>query len=194
MAQRQGTVIHSRTPRPGQTCTEDSQQRPFTHVRCQSRATSQKSKKCEWNPRHCQWLKTWGRSAEPTHISTRDYRDQPETRHGNVVTFNHTSSLGWTDSTTGRVNWGELRKKLHKVSGTHRELCWKRFEGMVFPVEVGCRGFPAQSLWRTISRLGITGRSRKRALSAIAQETEGSSLLIWQKREERWVGGHSAEK
>ena len=31
---------------------------------------------------------------EPTKISTRDHRDQPETRHGYVVTFNQTSSLG----------------------------------------------------------------------------------------------------
>jgi len=132
MAPRQGTVIHSRTPRPVKTCTEDSQQRSFTHFLCQIRARGHMSKKCEWNPRHCHWLETGSRPEEPTHISTRDLRDQPETRHGYVVTFNQTRSLGWTDSTMERENLGELRKKTHKLSGPHRELCWKRLEGMVF--------------------------------------------------------------
>jgi len=133
----------SGTPRPGKTCTEDSQQRPFTHNLCQSRARGQRSKKCEWNPRHCQWLETGSRPEEPTQISTRDHRYQPETRHGYVVTFNQTSILGWTDSTVGRENWGELRKKTHKVPGPQRELCWKRLEAWCFTVKVDCKEFPA---------------------------------------------------
>ena len=35
----------------------------------------------------------------------------------------------------------------------------KRLKTWCFPVEVGCRGFPAQSVWRTLGRLGIIGKS-----------------------------------
>ena len=97
------------------------------------------------------------------------------------------------------VPWEErieesFERKLTKYQALTESCIERGWKAWCFPVEVGCRGFPAQSLWRTFNRLGITGQSRKRALSAIARETEGASLWIWRKREEQWVGGHSAEK
>ena len=35
----------------------------------------------------------------------------------------------------------------------------------LFPVEVGCRGFPAQSAWKLLTRLGMSGRTRKTTLT-----------------------------
>ncbi|XP_052256458.1 uncharacterized protein LOC127861820 [Dreissena polymorpha] len=34
----------------------------------------------------------------------------------------------------------------------------------LFPIEIGDRGFPAQSLWKKLSALGMRGRERKRAV------------------------------
>ena len=31
----------------------------------------------------------------------------------------------------------------------------------LFPLEVGCRGFPAQSVWKLLTRLGMSGRTHK---------------------------------
>ena len=31
----------------------------------------------------------------------------------------------------------------------------------LFPVEVGCRGFPAQSVWKLLTRVGVSGRTHK---------------------------------
>ena len=43
-----------------------------------------------------------------------------------------------------------------------------------FPVEIGCRGFPAQSVWRLFSVLGVTGRCRRTA----AQKMGSSRTVI----------------
>uniref|UniRef100_A0A8W8N2M3 Uncharacterized protein n=1 Tax=Magallana gigas TaxID=29159 RepID=A0A8W8N2M3_MAGGI len=37
----------------------------------------------------------------------------------------------------------------------------------VFPVEIGCRGFPAQSMWRSMSVLGIKGKERKAEIQTV---------------------------
>ncbi len=39
----------------------------------------------------------------------------------------------------------------------------KGWQAWLFPVEVGCRGFLAQSVWKTLSALGIAGRERETA-------------------------------
>ncbi|XP_060082599.1 uncharacterized protein LOC132561904 [Ylistrum balloti] len=42
----------------------------------------------------------------------------------------------------------------------------------LFPVEVGCRGFRAQSLWRMLQTLGITGRTRSAVIRRLAEAAE----------------------
>ena len=54
------------------------------------------------------------------------------------------------------------------------------------PVEVGCRGFVGQSLWRCLGTLGIKGKSRGTATSGIGEEAEAASRWIWYKRDEQW--------
>jgi len=58
--------------------------------------------------------------------------------------------------------------------------CW------CFPVEVGCRGFVAQSLWRALGSLGISGKARRKVVSDAGKRAETASSWIWKKREETW--------
>ena len=44
----------------------------------------------------------------------------------------------------------------------------------LFPVEVGCRGFPAQSVWTTLSSLGKVGKQHRAAVKALGQDAEKS--------------------
>ncbi|XP_033750531.1 uncharacterized protein LOC117334822 [Pecten maximus] len=63
--------------------------------------------------------------------------------------------------------------------------CWEQvWQTWNFPVEVGYRGFPAQSVWRTLSALGLTGLERRRAVQRLAQAAERASSWVWRKREE----------
>ena len=64
-----------------------------------------------------------------------------------------------------------------------RQQGWKTWN---FPVEVGCRGFPAQSLGRTFSALGIKGREKRSAIQKICKAAEKSSCWLWIKRESSW--------
>ncbi|XP_069103902.1 uncharacterized protein [Argopecten irradians] len=50
-----------------------------------------------------------------------------------------------------------------------------------YPVEVGCRGFPAQSDWRILSALGLSGRTRSTAVQRMAKAAERFSCWVWMK-------------
>ena len=54
----------------------------------------------------------------------------------------------------------------------------------LFPVEVGCRGFPAQSVWKLLHRLGICGRARKAAVRQLSEAAEKASCWLWHRRED----------
>ena len=65
------------------------------------------------------------------------------------------------------------------------EMCREKgFKTWVFPVEVGCRGFPAQSLWRALGALGIKGRARKCSVQALSKAAERASSWLWLRRNE----------
>ena len=49
----------------------------------------------------------------------------------------------------------------------------------IWPVEVGCRGFPANSMAAFIRALGYTGKKRKTALKKIGEKAEEASRSIW---------------
>ena len=67
-------------------------------------------------------------------------------------------------------------------------LCKERgWQTWLFQVEVGCRGFPAQSVWTTLSSQGIVGRQRRAAVTALGQAAERTSSWLWLKRDqENW--------
>ena len=61
-------------------------------------------------------------------------------------------------------------------------LCKERgWQTWLFQVEVGCRDFPAQSVWTTLSSLGIVGRQRIAAVTALGQAAERASSWLWLK-------------
>ena len=53
-----------------------------------------------------------------------------------------------------------------------------------FSVEVGARGFPASSCWRMMAALGLSGRTRKRAVKEMAIAAERASCWLWLRRED----------
>lgn len=60
----------------------------------------------------------------------------------------------------------------------------KGWQTWLFPVEVGCRGFPAQSVWKTLTALGLAGRERKVAIRRLGEAAERASCWLWSRREE----------
>jgi hypothetical protein len=71
------------------------------------------------------------------------------------------------------------RAKYDNLLAECRQQGWQTWN---FPIEVGCRGFPAQSLWRMFSALGVTGRQRRSAVQNISKAAERASCWVWIKR------------
>ena len=74
----------------------------------------------------------------------------------------------------------ELKKaKYQELADVCKEGGWKTW---IFPVEVGCRGFPAQSAWKMYGALGVKGRARKAAVHSLAKAAERASSWLWLRR------------
>lgn len=77
-------------------------------------------------------------------------------------------------------------RKLKKYQGLILESQQKGWKAWNLPVEVGCRGFAGQSLWRALGVLGIEGMARKRLIGSVTEQAEAASNWIWIQREVRW--------
>lgn len=85
------------------------------------------------------------------------------------------------------VPWEERIEEAHErklgkyqpLTQQCQQVGWRAWN---LPVEVGCRGFPGQSLWSALSRLGIKGPSRRRLMANITKRGETASRWVWQKR------------
>ena len=74
----------------------------------------------------------------------------------------------------------ELKKaKYQELVQMCQDKGWRTWN---FPVEVGCRGFPSQSVWRMFGALGIRGNARKAAVQALAKASERASSWLWIQR------------
>ena len=87
------------------------------------------------------------------------------------------------------VPWEEGCEEAHeRKSQKYQDLIMecreKGWQAWLFPVEVGCRGFPAQSAWSVLTKLGISGKERKSAVRRIGEAAERASCWLWFKREE----------
>ncbi|XP_057673103.1 uncharacterized protein LOC130904394 [Corythoichthys intestinalis] len=70
----------------------------------------------------------------------------------------------------------------------------KGWQAWLFPMEVGCRGFPAQSVWKTLTALGIAGRERRAAIRRLGEAAERASCWLWSRREElSWGPGEGGQ-
>ncbi|CAC5364749.1 unnamed protein product [Mytilus coruscus] len=75
------------------------------------------------------------------------------------------------------------KEKYTELMTTCRERGWKAW---LFPVEVGCRGFPAQSVWRMLQAMGIVGKARKTAVRQLGEAAECSSCWLWHRDDLSW--------
>ncbi|KAL7877460.1 hypothetical protein SRHO_G00041030 [Serrasalmus rhombeus] len=55
---------------------------------------------------------------------------------------------------------------------------------LVCPVEVGCRGFVANSTIRLLKEVGIRGQAQRRTIKELATTAERSSHWLWLRRKE----------
>ena len=69
-----------------------------------------------------------------------------------------------------------------------QQMCRERgWQTWLYPVEIGCRGFSAQSVWTMLGALGIVGRERRVAVRVLGSAAEKASSWLWYKREqESW--------
>ena len=82
-------------------------------------------------------------------------------------------------------------RKMGKYTELQEQCRQRGWSAWLFPVEIGCRGFPAQSVWRMLSNLGIKGGDRKRAVGRLGQAAERASNWLWMMREEKsWTLNH----
>ena len=78
--------------------------------------------------------------------------------------------------------------KREKYAELQAECVEKGWKTWVFPVEVGCRGFPAQSLWNMFRTLGVTGKLRSTAVAKAGDAAKKASCWLWMRREQRtWL-------
>ena len=68
---------------------------------------------------------------------------------------------------------------------------WKTW---CFPVEIGCRGFPGNALWRAFKMLGIVGKERRTTIEEAGRKAETASLWIWRKRNDRTWAKEAGER
>jgi len=93
------------------------------------------------------------------------------------------------------VPWEEgceqaFERKSAKYQNILHDCREKGWQAWLFPVEVGCRGFPAQSVWRMLTALGMTGKERKAAARRMGEAAERASCWLWSRREElSWKPG-----
>ena len=88
------------------------------------------------------------------------------------------------------VPWEERVEKAHhlkmsKYTSLQEESVRKGWKTWVMPVEMGCRGFPASSMWRALQMVGLTGQRRRRAMQNMIQATEKASCWLWMRRDEK---------
>ena len=88
------------------------------------------------------------------------------------------------------VPWEDITEEAYEMKkGKYAELmeeCRRKgWSAWLFPVEVGCRGFPAQSVWKMLSALGIDGRDMKQTIQALSNAAENASSWRWLRREEK---------
>ena len=69
-------------------------------------------------------------------------------------------------------------RKMAKYTELQEQCGGRGWSTCLFPVEIGCRGFPAQSLWRMLGKLGIKAGDRKRAVGRLELTAEKASIWL----------------
>ncbi|XP_033758242.1 uncharacterized protein LOC117340592 [Pecten maximus] len=77
------------------------------------------------------------------------------------------------------------RNKYQDLVADCQQQEWKMW---CLPVEVRCRGFVGQSMWRALRIIGITGPERRQLIGHLSREAELASMWLWRKRNDKWTG------
>ena len=90
------------------------------------------------------------------------------------------------------VPWEERLEESHelkrnKYEGLLQEARQNGWETYNFPVEVGCRGFPARSMRTTFKALGMSPMKIKAACKKIGGEAERCSRWLWLRHKSCWL-------
>ena len=78
-------------------------------------------------------------------------------------------------------------RKMLKYQGLTAECRERGWKTWCMAIEVGCRGFAGQSLWRCARTLGIIGKLRKDLVRNAERQAEESSRWIWNRRDYQWM-------
>ncbi|XP_078322870.1 uncharacterized protein LOC144622162 [Crassostrea virginica] len=86
-------------------------------------------------------------------------------------------------------------RKMAKYQELLEQCSAKNWSAWLFPVEVhvGARGFPAQSAWRLLQRLGMKGRTKRTAVRRLGEAAERASCWLWSRRDEQTWGPANSE-
>ncbi len=89
------------------------------------------------------------------------------------------------------VPWEDRLEISHKLKATKYqdlvdEAHIKGWQATLFPIEVGCRGFPSSSTRYLLKQLGLLPTHLKKAIKAIGATAETCSRWVWLKRRETW--------
>ena len=87
------------------------------------------------------------------------------------------------------VPWEEgveeaYERKKTKYSDLAAEASQNGWKTLIFPVEVGSRGYVATSTTRLLKKMGLRGRSLQQAIKSVSQAAEKSSNWLWIKRKD----------
>ena len=77
--------------------------------------------------------------------------------------------------------------KFAKYQGLVEEAQTKGWQALQFPIEVGCRGFPATSLRYLLKQLGLATALIRKEMKAIGAVAESSSRWLWLRRNDKWT-------
>ena len=89
------------------------------------------------------------------------------------------------------VPWEEgieeaYERKMLSYTELVQECRSKGWKTWCLPIEIGCRGFAGQSIWRCMKILGIVGKTRRTLIRSAENAAEYASRWLFEKRESRW--------
>ena len=111
----------------------------------------------------------------PTYITETNLRPDM------LLVSETTKQIGIIELTVPSEDRIEISTELKKTKyAVLEEACNRQgWRSSLWTVEVGSRGFPAQSLSSLLKDIGYTGRQRKTALRKIGMKAETASHSIW---------------
>ncbi|KAK3088588.1 hypothetical protein FSP39_020919 [Pinctada imbricata] len=88
------------------------------------------------------------------------------------------------------VHWEEICQEAHerkalKYADLMADCRQQNWCAWLFPVAIGRRGFPATSVWKLLSALGMVGRDKKKAIKRLGEAAERASCWLWHRRDDK---------